>query len=153
MVETVELGSTSIIFFPLSFPFSSSDSVSEYASHLEAFILATWPNTCVVSGALMELAPLSRFLLRLCSVSLCLQLWKVFLSRHALAVSLVLLFGGTFPLLWIRRSKVSLFLSEFFAQFWQHTDMPYQARRCRGTPFPPKCICADNCVTSAPMFL
>ena len=37
-----------------------------------------------------------------------------------------------------------------FAQFWQHTDMLYQARRCRGTPFPPKCICADNCGTLAP---
>ena len=37
-----------------------------------------------------------------------------------------------------------------FAQFWQHTDMPYQARRCRGTPFPPECICADNYGTLAP---
>ena len=69
--------------------------------------------TCVVSGALMELAPLSCFLLRLCSVALFLRLWKFFLSFHALAVSLVLWFGGTFTLLLIRRSKVSLFLFEF----------------------------------------
>ena len=33
VVETVVLGSTSIILFPLSFPFLGSDSVSEYASH------------------------------------------------------------------------------------------------------------------------
>ena len=28
--------------------------------------------------------------------------------------------------------------------------MPYQVRRCRGTPFPPECICVDNYFTSAP---
>ena len=37
-----------------------------------------------------------------------------------------------------------------FAQFWHHTDMSYQAKRCWGTPFPPKCTCADNCGTSTP---
>ena len=41
MVATVALGSASIIIFPLSFPFSGSDSVSEYASDSEAFISAT----------------------------------------------------------------------------------------------------------------
>ena len=52
-----------------------------------------------------------------CSVSLFLRLWKFFLSRPSLAVSLVLRFGGTFPLLLIRRSKVSLFLFEFLLNF------------------------------------
>jgi hypothetical protein len=61
----------------------------------------------------MELTPLSPVLLWLHDVVLCLRLWKVFLSRHALALSFVLQFGGTFHLLLIRRSKVSLFLFEF----------------------------------------
>ena len=65
----------------------------------------------------MELAPLSRFLLRIRSAALCLYLSQVFLSHHALAVSLVLRFGGTFPLLLIHISKVSLFLFEFLLNF------------------------------------
>ena len=55
-----------------------------------------------------------------------------------------------FPLLLMHRSKVLLFLFEFFAQFWQHTDMPYQARRCRGTSYPSKFIFENNYGTSAP---
>ena len=58
----------------------------------------------------MELTPLSRVLFRLCDTVLCLQLWQVVLGRPALAFSFVLWFGGTFPLLRIYRSKVSLLL-------------------------------------------
>ena len=61
----------------------------------------------------MELTPLSRVLLWLCGVVLCLWLRQVFLSRYALALSFVLRFGSTFPLLVIRRSKVSFLLFEF----------------------------------------
>lgn len=66
--------------------------------------------TCVVDGALMELTPLSRVLLWICSVFLCLWPWWVVLGHLALAFSFVLRFGGTFPLLQIHRSKVSLVL-------------------------------------------
>ena len=66
-----------------------------------------------MSGALIELTPLSRVLLWLCGVVLRLWLLQVVLSRHALALSFVLLFGRTFPLLLIRRSKVSLLLFGF----------------------------------------
>ena len=69
--------------------------------------------TCVVSGALMELTPLSHVLLWLCGVVLCLWLWQVVLSRHALALSFFLWFWNTLHLLLIRRSKVSLLLFEF----------------------------------------
>ena len=58
----------------------------------------------------MELTPLSCVLLRLRGVVLCLRLRRVVLGHPALALSFVLWFGGTFPLLWIRRSKVSLLL-------------------------------------------
>ena len=61
----------------------------------------------------MELTPLSCVLLRLHDDFLCLRLWQVFLGRHALALSFFLWFGGTFPLLLIRRSKVSLLLFKF----------------------------------------
>ena len=58
----------------------------------------------------MELTPFSRVLFRLRGVVLCLQLRRVVLGCPALALSFVLGFRGTFPLLWIRRSKVSLLL-------------------------------------------
>ena len=58
----------------------------------------------------MELTPLSRVLFRLHGTVICLQLWWVVLGRPTLALSFVLWFGGTFPLLWIHRSKVSLLL-------------------------------------------
>ena len=58
----------------------------------------------------MELTPFSSVLSRLCGVVLCLQLQLVVLGYLALALSFVLWFRGTFPLLWIRRSKVSLLL-------------------------------------------
>ena len=41
MVVMVVLGSASIIFFPLSFPFLGLDSLSKHASDSEAFISAT----------------------------------------------------------------------------------------------------------------
>ena len=58
----------------------------------------------------MELTPLSCVLFWLHDAVLCLQLWRVALGRPALALSFVLWFEGTFPLLRIRRSKVSLLL-------------------------------------------
>ena len=58
----------------------------------------------------MEFTPLSCVLFRFHDAVLCLQLWRVVLGRPALALSFVLRFGGTFPLLQIRRSKVSLLL-------------------------------------------
>jgi hypothetical protein len=62
----------------------------------------------------MELTPLSHVLLRLRGVVLIyLRLWQVVLSRHALALSFVLWFGGTFRFLLICRSKVLLLLFEF----------------------------------------
>jgi hypothetical protein len=61
----------------------------------------------------MELTPLSRVLLRLHGVVVFLWLWQVVLSHHALDLSFVFQFGGTFRLLLIRRSKVSLLLFEF----------------------------------------
>ena len=65
----------------------------------------------------MELIPLSRVLFQLRGVVLCLQLWWFVLGRPALALSFVLWFGGTFPLLRIRRSKVSLLLFKVFLSF------------------------------------
>jgi hypothetical protein len=61
----------------------------------------------------MELTPLSCVLLWIHGVVLFLWIWKVFLSHHALDLSFVLWFGGTFPLILIRISKVSLLLFEF----------------------------------------
>jgi len=58
----------------------------------------------------MELTSLSCVLLQRHSVFLCLWLWRVVLGHPALALSFVLRFGGTFPLLQIRRSKVLLLL-------------------------------------------
>ena len=58
----------------------------------------------------MELTPLSYVLFRLRGTVLYLQLWWVVLGRPALALSFVLQLGGTFPLLQIHRSKVSLLL-------------------------------------------
>ena len=61
----------------------------------------------------MELTPLSRVLVWLRGVVLFLCLWQVVLGCHALTLSFVLQFGGTFPLILIQRSKVSLLLFEF----------------------------------------
>ena len=61
----------------------------------------------------MELTPFPRVLLWLHGVVLCLWLRQVVLGRHALVLSFVLRFRGTFPLLLIRRSKVLLLLFEF----------------------------------------
>ena len=58
----------------------------------------------------MELTQLSRVLFQLRGTVLFLQLWWLVLGCPALALSFVLRFGGTFPLLQIRRSKVSLLL-------------------------------------------
>ena len=58
----------------------------------------------------MELTPLSGVLFQLRDAVLCLQLWRVVLGHPALDLSFVLRFGGTFSLLRIRRSKVSLLL-------------------------------------------
>jgi len=58
----------------------------------------------------MELTPFSRVLFPLRGIVLCLQLWRVVLGCPALALPFVLCFRGTFPLLQIRRSKVSLLL-------------------------------------------
>ena len=58
----------------------------------------------------MELTPFSHVLFSLPDAILCLQLWRVVLGCPALALSFVLWFRGTFPLLWIRRSKISLLL-------------------------------------------
>ena len=66
-----------------------------------------------MSGALMELTPLSCVLLWLHRVFLCLHHRKVVLGHHALDLSFFLQFEGPFPLLLIRRSKVSLLLFEF----------------------------------------
>jgi len=57
----------------------------------------------------MELTPLSHVLLQLHVVILFLQLWQVFLG-HLSALSFVLRFEGTFPLLQIHRSKVLVIL-------------------------------------------
>ena len=62
----------------------------------------------------MELTPFSCVLFRLRDAVLCLQLWRVVLGHPALALSFVLQFEGTFPLLQICRSKVSLLLFKFF---------------------------------------
>ena len=66
--------------------------------------------TCVMSGDLMELTPLSCVLLRLHGVVIFLQLRRVILGHPALALSFVSHFRGTFPLLQICRYKVSLLL-------------------------------------------
>ena len=65
-----------------------------------------------MSGALMELTPLPHVLFWLHGVVLFLQIWRVVLSRLALALSFVMCFGGNFPLLLIRKLKVSLLLFE-----------------------------------------
>ena len=58
----------------------------------------------------MELTPLPCVLFQLRGAILFLQLWRVVLGHLALASSFVLCFGGTFPLLQIHKSKVSLLL-------------------------------------------
>jgi len=62
----------------------------------------------------MELTPLSRVLLQLRGIIPFLWLWWVVLGRPTLDLSFVLRFGGTFPLLRIRRTKVSLLLFKIF---------------------------------------
>ena len=66
----------------------------------------------------MELTPFSRVLFRLRGAILCLQLWRVVLGCPALALSFVLCFKGTFPLLQIRKSKVSLLLFKLLLDFY-----------------------------------
>ena len=61
----------------------------------------------------MELTPLSRVLIWLHGVFLCLFICQVVLGYHALDLSFIIWFGGTFILILIRRSKVSLPLFEF----------------------------------------
>ena len=61
----------------------------------------------------MELTPFSRVLFWLCDVVLFLQLWQVVLGCPALSLPFVLWFRGTFPLLQIHKSKVSLILFKF----------------------------------------
>ena len=56
----------------------------------------------------MELTPLSGVLFQLRGVVLCLQLWRVVLGCPALALSFVLWFRGTFPLLRILLFKILL---------------------------------------------
>jgi len=58
----------------------------------------------------MDLTSLSYVLLQIHSVVLCLWHWRVVLGHPTLALYFVLWFGGIFPLLRIRRSKVSLIL-------------------------------------------
>ena len=58
----------------------------------------------------MELKPFPLVLLHLRGVLLCLQHQQVVLSHLALALSFVLRLGGTFRLLQIHESKVSLLL-------------------------------------------
>jgi len=62
----------------------------------------------------MEITPLSHFLLCLRGVILCLWLWWVILGHPALGLSFALLFRGASTLLWIHRSKVSLFMFKLF---------------------------------------
>ena len=58
----------------------------------------------------MELTPISRVLLQLRGVVIFLRLWRVVPGYPTLYLSFVMRFGGTFPLLQICRSKVSLLL-------------------------------------------
>jgi hypothetical protein len=110
----VVLGSASIIFFPLSFPLSGSDSNSEHASDSEAFNSTT--SDCLARHSLVlwvELLwnshhfPVSFF-----------DFVVLFFAYDFGGLSWVTppclvpfsVFGGTFPLLLIHRSKVSLLL-------------------------------------------
>ena len=70
----------------------------------------------------MELTPLSRVLLRLRGIILCLPLSWVVLGRPALDLSFILWFGGTFALLQIGKSKVSLLLFKIFLDL-DHTSV------------------------------
>ena len=109
-VAIVALGSASIICFPLSFPFSGSDSDSEHASDSEALISAT--SDCLAQQSLVlwvELLwnshhfPVSFFGLTV----------LFFACGFDKLFCFVLRFRGTFPLLLIHRSKVLLLLFEF----------------------------------------
>ena len=73
--------------------------------------------TCVVSGARMELTPLSHVLFRLRNIILWFPHGWVVLGCPALALPFVLWFGGTFPLLQIHRSKVSFLFFELLLDF------------------------------------
>jgi len=112
-VEIVMLGSASMIYFPLTFPFSGSNSRSENAPISEAFNSAT--NDCLVRHSLVLWVgilwnsfhfPVSFFDFVVLLFSCRLQ-W-VALSHPALALS----FG-----LRISRSKVSLPLFELLLNF------------------------------------
>jgi hypothetical protein len=61
----------------------------------------------------MELTPLSHVLLQLHGVVIFLRISQVVLIHHALSLSFVMWFGGTFRLILIPISKVSLLLFEF----------------------------------------
>jgi len=114
VVAKVALGSASMICFPLSFPLSGFDSVSEHASDLEAFISAI--SDCLADTHLCcEWNPNGTHTIFQCpSLSLwcsssiaALAGWP---SYPALALSFVPWFWGAFSLLRINRSKVSLLL-------------------------------------------
>ena len=61
----------------------------------------------------MELKPFSCVIFCLHGVVLCLRLQWFFLGHLALALSFVFQFGGTFPMLQIHKSKVSLLPFKF----------------------------------------
>ena len=70
-----------------------------------------------MSGVIIELTPLSYGLICLCGDVIFLRLRWVVLGHPALDFPFVLWFGGTFPLLWIHRSIVSLLQFKFLLDF------------------------------------
>ena len=105
--------------------------------------------TSVVSGALMELTPLSCVLLCLRGVVIFLQLRRVIMGRLVLALSFALRFGGAFPLLQVHRSKVSLLLFKFMLDL-DNVSIGNSKSRCPRTPSHPRCTCVDNHHTWVP---
>ena len=156
VVETVALGSASIIFSPFSFPLSSSNSKSEHASDFEAFSSAT--SDCLAQHSLMlwvELLWNSHHFSCPSLASRCFSLltaWWVFLGYLALTLSFVLRFGGTFPLLQIHRSKVSLLYFKLLLDLDGVSVCHAQTRRCPGTPSHLGCTCVGSHSTWVPNF-
>lgn len=101
---------------------------------------------CVVSGAFMELTSLCPPLASWWCSSLAAS--TSCLGSLASVLFFVLWFGGTFPMLLIHRSKVLLILFKFLLNLG---SIPVRCTKwggCRGTLFPPGCICANNCGTT-----
>jgi len=117
VVVMVAMGSESIIYFPFSFPLLGFDLESEHAYDLEDLtrpLVTAWLDThSCYEWALIELTPFSSVLLCLHGIVHFLWLLWVVLGCATLALSFFMWFLVAFPLLQIKKSKISLLRFKF----------------------------------------